>query len=427
MAGSLAAGLAAAVILPFLPLGTVDEDFSTAMVLLGFALGWALLAVLSTRFTDQPQGWAVAPAVFMVLSGALVLLAPDAVVDALGWVWPPALVVLVVWVWARAKRDLHSRTRVWLLNPVLVVLVIVALGGAYETISGSTGPAVAMRGRLVDVGPYRLHLECTGSRGPTVILEPGAGGSAASMGLITPAVARDSRVCVYDRAGRGWSDPAASPPDGAQIATDLHTLLDRAHVPGPYVLAGHSFGGLYVRTYAAAYPEEVAGLVLVDSTAADDKPVSPPQAGSYSVLKHVSSLVATSSRLGLGRLVADTSFSDLPPRYRDDARTTAATGKEMGGVLDEYGVANRSVAEAARLRSFDAKPLVVLTAGRGSSRGWMAAQNEMATLSTNSLHRVEAGANHPAFVDDKEHAAAVTRAIHDVVASVRTGEPLTGP
>jgi alpha-beta hydrolase superfamily lysophospholipase len=149
---------------------------------------------------------------------------------------------LVVWVWTRARRELHSRTRVWLLNPVLVILVLFALGGAYETISRATEPAVAMRGQLMDVGPYRLHLECTGSRGPTVILEPGGGGSAASMGLIAPAVARDSRVCVYDRAGRGWSDPAASPPDGAQIATDLHRVLDRAHVPGPYVLAGHSVG-----------------------------------------------------------------------------------------------------------------------------------------------------------------------------------------
>ncbi len=346
VAGSLAAGFAAAVILPFLPVGTVDEDFSTAMVLIGFALGWALMAVLSTRFTDQPQRWAVAPAIFMVLSGVLVLVAPDAMVDALGWVWPPALLVLVVWVWTRARRELHSRTRVWLLNPVLVILVLFALGGGYETISQSTEPAVAMRGQLVDVGPYRLHLECTGSRGPTVILEPGGGGSAASMGLITPAVARDSRVCVYDRAGRGWSDPAASPPDGAQIATDLHRLLDRALVPGPYVLAGHSFGGLYVRTYAAKYPEEVAGLVLVDSTAAKSTPVSPQKASSYSILKHLSSLVATTSRLGVGRLIADTSFSDLPPKYRDDARTTAATGKEMGGFLDEFGVANRSEAEA---------------------------------------------------------------------------------
>jgi pimeloyl-ACP methyl ester carboxylesterase len=427
VAGSLAAGFAAAVILPFLPVGTVDVDFSTAMVMFGFALGWALLAFVSIRFTDQPQRWAVAPAIFMALSGALVLVAPDAIVDALGWVWPPALLVLVVWVWTRARRDLHSRTRVWLLNPVLVILVLFALGGGYETISQATDPAVAMRGQLVDVGPYRLHLECTGSRGPTVILEPGGGGSAASMGLIAPSVARDSRVCVYDRAGRGWSDPAASPPDGAQIATDLHKLLERAHVPGPYVLAGHSFGGLYVRTYAAKYPEEVAGLVLIDSTAAHSSPVSPQKAGSYSVLKHVSSLAATTSRLGVGHVIADSDFSGLPPRYRDDARATAATGKEMGGFLDEFGVANRSEAEAGRLRNLNAKPLIVLTAELENSKGWMAAQNETVTLSTNSLHRVVSGATHASFLENPDHAAAVTHAIHDVAVSVRTGEPLRGP
>ncbi|HET6626729.1 MAG TPA: alpha/beta hydrolase [Nocardioidaceae bacterium] len=427
MAGSLAAGFAAAVILPFLPVTTVDGNFSTAMVLIGFALGWALLAVLSTRLTDQPQRWAVAPAIFMALGAVLLLVAPDSVVDALGWVWPPALLALVVWVWARAGSELHSRTRVWLLNPVLVVLALMALGGGYETISQSTGPAVAMRGQLVDVGPYRLHLECTGSGAPTVILEPGGGGSAASMGLITPAVAADSRVCVYDRAGRGWSDPAASPPDGAQIATDLHRLLDRAHVPGPYVLAGHSFGGLYVRTYAAKYPAEVAGLVLVDSTAAHNTPVSPQRASSYSILKHVSSLVATTSRLGVGRLIAAADYGYLPPRYRDDARTTAATGMEMGGFLDEFGVANRSEAEAGELRSLDAQPLIVLTAELENSTGWMAAQNEMATLSTNSLHRVVSGSTHASFVDNPDHAAAVAQAIHDVVVSVRTGEVLTGP
>jgi pimeloyl-ACP methyl ester carboxylesterase len=427
VAGSLAAGFVAAATLPFLPVSTVDLGFSTAMVLFGFALGWALLALLSTRFTDQPQRWAVVPAIFMAVAGALAWVAPDPVVDALGWVWPPALVVLVIWVWTRARRDLRSRTRVWLLNPVLVVLLLLALGGAYETIGRSTAPAVAMRGRLVDVGPYRLHLECHGSRGPTVVLEPGAGGSAASMGLIAPAVARDSRVCVYDRAGRGWSDPAASPLDGAQVATDLHTLLHRAHVPGPYVLAGHSFGGLYVRTYAARYPDEVAGLVLVDSTPASSHPVSSPEPGSYSVLRHVSSLVATTSQLGVGRLIAAGSYPELAPTYRNDVRATAATGKEMGGVLEEYGVASRSAAAAAALRSLGAKPLVVLTATRGSRPGWAGDQNEMAELSTNSRHRFEPGAAHASFVRDPAHAAAVTRAIHDVVVSARSGAPLTQP
>jgi pimeloyl-ACP methyl ester carboxylesterase len=181
---------------------------------------------------------------------------------------------------------------------------------------------------------------------------------------------------------------------------------------------------LYVRTYAAKYPEEVAGLVLVDSTAANNNPVSPPEAGSYSALKHVSSLLASTSRLGLGRVLADTSWSELPPQYRDDLLATAATGKEMSGVIEEYGLGGRSAAEAGSLRSLDAKPLIVLTATRGNAKGWVADQNQMVTLSTNSLHRFEPGAAHASFVDDPDHAAAVTKAIRDVVDSVRTGKPL---
>lgn len=422
--GSLAAGLAAAVLLPFLPVATVDESFATAMVLIGFAVGWAALAVLSTRFTDQPQRWAVVPAVFMGLSGAIVLLVPAAVVDALGWVWPPALLILVIWMFIHARRSLHSRTRAWLLNPVLAILVLVSLAGGYETVSRAVEAPVTMHGRLVDVGPYRLHLECTGSGRPTVILEPGGGASAATLGWIAPAVARDTRVCVYDRAGRGWSDPAPSPPDGAQIATDLHTLLDRAHVPGPYVLAGHSFGGLYVMSFARQYPEQVAGLVLVDSTAPTSTPVHPQHPGSYSFVKHLSALLSTSARLGVGRAIAQLSFTGLPPQSRDEARASAATAKEMASFVDEFAVANRSASEAGQLTSLHAKPLIVLTADRGNAEGWMQAQDKLAALSTNSLHRVVPGATHQSLVDDPAHAAAVSRAIHEAVVAVRTGSPL---
>ncbi len=430
VAASLAAGLVAALLLPFVPFvpsAAVDQNFATGMVLLGFALGWTLLAVLSVRLTDQPQRWAAAPALFMGLGGALVLFLPDSWVEALGWVWPPALLVLVVWVFVRARRDLHSRTRGWLLYPVLAVLVVVSVAGAYETVSRSTEDTVAMRGRLVDVGPYRLHLQCSGSGAPTVILEPGGGASAATLGRITPAVARDTRVCVYDRAGRGWSDAAATPPDGAQIATDLHTLLDRAHAPGPYVLAGHSFGGLYVQTFAARYPEQVAGLVLVDSTAPTSAPVPPPQSSSYSFVKRLSALVSTTAQLGVGRLMARTSFSDLPPQSQAEARASAATPQEMASFVDEYAVASRSTSEAGQLTGLDGKPLIVLTADRGNAPGWTEHQDEMATLSTNSRHDVVPGATHQSLVEDPEHAAAVSRAIRDVVAAVRTGEPLQGP
>ena len=192
------------------------------------------------------------------------------------------------------------------------------------------------------------------------------------------------------------------------------------------MLAGHSFGGLYVRTFAAKYPQDVAGLVLIDSTAANNHPVSSPDAGSYSVLRHVSSLVATTARLGVGRVLADLSFADLPPKYRDDYRATAASAKGMSGTIDEYGVANRSSSQAGRLRSLDTKPLIVLTAQRGSRKGWMADQIKMLKLSTNNIHRVVPGATHASFVEDPQHADAVATAIHDVVSSVRSGEPLSG-
>jgi len=95
---------------------------------------------------------------------------------------------------------------------------------------------------------------------------------------------------VYDRAGRGWSESATGPQDGLQIATDLHTLLDRAHIPGPYVLAGHSFGGLYVLAFAAGYPDQIAGLVLLDSTAPTSPTTRPNNAGSYDTLGRLSTL-----------------------------------------------------------------------------------------------------------------------------------------
>jgi pimeloyl-ACP methyl ester carboxylesterase len=422
---SLLVGLVAALTLPFLPVPTVDENSATGMVLIGFALGWAVLAVASTRWTDQPQRWAVAPAVFMGLAGAMALLLPDGVLDALGWVWPPALLALVVWVFGRAKRDLHSRTRGWLLNPVLAVLVLVSLGGAYETVSRASDPDLAMRGRLVDVGPYRLHLECAGSGGPTVILQPGLGGSAATLARVAPAVARDGSVCIYDRAGRGWSDPAQSPPDGAQVAADLHTLLERAHVPGPYVLAGHSFGGLYVMSFAEQYPEQVAGLVLIDSTAPKSTPVTRQDAGSYSVIKHFSALVSTTARVGVGRLIAQADFADLPAQSRDEARASASTAMEMASFIDEFAVGNRSESEAGELVDLDGKPLVVLTADLGNAAGWTEAQDQLALLSTDSVHRVVTGATHESLMVDPEHAAEVIRAIREVVGSVRTERPLT--
>ena len=268
MAVSLATGLLAAMLLVAAPFIPVTEPAITGAVLCGFAVGWAVLFGLSHRFTDQPQRWAAIPALFMGLGGLLLLAFGSPMREVLSWVWPPTLLALVVWMVIRVRRDMRSRGGRVQLYVVFTILALCAVGGGWQTVSeaGETNPYLAT-GRLVDVGGHQMRLSCAGSGSPTVVLEPGAGGTSASMGWVAPAVADQTRVCVYDRAGRGGSEPADSPQDGARIATDLHTLLHQAGVPGPYVLAGHSFGGLYVRIFAAHYPDEVAGLVLIDSTA----------------------------------------------------------------------------------------------------------------------------------------------------------------
>jgi pimeloyl-ACP methyl ester carboxylesterase len=383
-----------------------------------------MLAVLSVRFSDQPQRWAAVPALFMGVGGLLLVGFGSGVQGALGWVWPPVLVALVVWMIVRAHRQLRSRSRRWLLYPVVGMMALAAVGGGAETVRAALDEDFPMPGQLIDVGGHSLHLNCSGSGSPTVILEPGAGATSSTLAWITPAIASETRVCVYDRAGRGWSEPADGRQDAAQIATDLHTLLERGNVPGPYVIAGHSFGGLYVLTFAARYPDEVAGMVLVDSTepgSAGTAVSSPGKEGSEGILGRVSALFSSSARLGLGRLVGQLDYGSLPPRARDEARASTATVSDIQSTLDEYLQGGASMDQAAALRDFADKPLFVLTAGSGSDAAWLATQDELAGLSTNSEHRVIDGATHNDLVSDEEAAATTSQAILDVVASVRSG------
>jgi pimeloyl-ACP methyl ester carboxylesterase len=124
-------------------------------------------------------------------------------------------------------------------------------------------------GKLIDIGGYRLHLNCTGNKRPTVVLIAGAGDFSFDWSLVQPSIAQFARVCSYDRAGFGWSDPGPTPRTMKQEAFEVHTLLNAAHIKPPYVLIGHSIGGLVGRVYARQYPREVAGVVLIDSTHED--------------------------------------------------------------------------------------------------------------------------------------------------------------
>ena len=426
VAGSLATGLVAALLFVAAPFIPAEESAVTGAVLCGFALGWAMLAVLSVRFTDQPQRWAAAPALFMGLGGLLLVGFGSSVHEVLSWVWPPALLALAIWMIVCVHRQLRSRSGRLLLYPLIGLLALASIGGGYETVSAATDAEPSMPGQLIDVGGHSLHLHCTGTGSPTVVLQPGAGEMSSNMGWIAPRVAADTRVCVYDRPGRGWSEAVSTPQDASQIATDLHTLLRRGNVPGPYVLAGHSFGGLYVLTYAARYPDEVAGMVVVDTTAPRETPpaASSDEPSSYDLMGRVSTLISTSARLGLTRLYAPTEFGSLPPQSRDEVLASLTTGSNLRSTIDEYVQANTSAAEAGAFTNFGDKPLVVLTAGSGSDADLIAAHERLAAMSTNSVHRVIDGADHQALIADEEDSAATTRAILDVVSSVQSAEPL---
>src|SRR4051795_11482988 len=145
VAGSLLAGLAAAVALVAGPLAGGREAVITGGLLLGFAAGWGLLAVLSARFPDRPQRWAAVPAAAMgITATGLIALAPGAsTLSALGWVWPPLLLVLVTWMILRARRRPASRLQPWLLYPIFAALALTAIGGGYATLRDATDQPVA--------------------------------------------------------------------------------------------------------------------------------------------------------------------------------------------------------------------------------------------------------------------------------------------
>ena len=134
---------------------------------------------------------------------------------------------------------------------------------------GAEASGVIGEEMLVDVGGRSLYIRCIGEGSPTVILEHGMATESGSWATVQQAVAQFTRVCAFDRAGRGTSDPAPTPRTSEDMVADLHALLANAQVPGPYILVGNSLGGFNARLFAHKYPDEVAGMVLVDSMHAD--------------------------------------------------------------------------------------------------------------------------------------------------------------
>ena len=153
-----------------------------------------------------------------------------------------------------------------LLGLLALIVLLAASGAIYEAImAAGDDTRYPAPGQRVDVGGYRLHIHCVGEGSPTVVLDAGLGGFSLDWSLVQPELAATTRVCAYDRAGYGWSDPSPDARTPSQIADELHTLLVNAGIQGPYVLVGHSAAGKHVRLFANRYPQAVVGMVLVDA------------------------------------------------------------------------------------------------------------------------------------------------------------------
>jgi pimeloyl-ACP methyl ester carboxylesterase len=425
--GSLAAGLVGAIVLTLGVFGGAAEHVISSSALLAFAGGWAMLALLSNRFTRQPQRWARVPAVFMAAVGLVLLVAQpdDQALNNAGWVWPPVVLALVVWMGVQVRRNLSGRVR-WLIYAVIASLAIAAVGGMYETAARAHDrSAYPAPGTLYDVGGHRLHLHCTGTGSPTVVLEHGLGATSAGWARVTTELSQTTRVCTYDRAGQGWSDDVDSPQDGLAIAADLHTLLARADESGPYVLVGHSAGGPYVMTYAATYPDDVAGMVLLDSMSPYEFTELPGFATEQSMMSRGLGVLPTLTRLGAGRILPTSAWSSLPEPAASQVQAFAASARGMRNMRDEQSMYPTVFEQAKALTSLDSKPLVVVTATESIQKHdeWVDLQDRLAALSTNNDHRV-ADATHAGLVDDGASFDVSVRAIVDVVRSVRTGQPV---
>lgn len=307
---------------------------------------------------------------------------------------------------ASSRKTLWRIVRRILLVLALLIVSLSIAGLAYQGIASAQDTSnYPPPGKLIDIGGYRLHLYCTGTNhpdSPTVILEEGIGSTSLEWSKVQPGVSAFTRVCSYDRAGYGWSDSGPLPRTDKHIVTELHTLLTKAGIPGPYVLVGHSSGGLIMRLYAYTYPQQVVGLVLIDSSHEnqDRYPELRPDTSQlplcealapFGILRLLGSLNGTSAQEPLSVQAAVRS-QFYQTRYCQTVSDEEAAWSES---LDEVRTARHSLGDL---------PLVVLTRGDGGKdsagrpipvlASWLTLQKDLVSLSTNSAQIIATHSGH---------------------------------
>jgi pimeloyl-ACP methyl ester carboxylesterase len=312
---------------------------------------------------------------------------------------------------------------------VVALALLAALGAAYQWLATRRDlAATPPPGQLVDIGGYRLHLWCIGAGAPAVVLESGLGGGAFTWPQVQNETATFTRVCAYDRAGLGYSDPSPAPRTSGGIARELSRLIEQSGLGSPVVLVGASSGGFAARILASEHREQVAGLVLVDASHEQQRSRR-AAAGLDAAVPPGLKLVVLSASLGVLRLRGETlglrpELAD--PLVRPYVQATVHRASRYRATYDELIAWPESEREVAASRRRLDIPLVVLTAGLSAGPGddiHRELQQDLLTLSTRSCQVIAARSDH-AIAGDQP--ALVVKAIRAVMDAVRNGRSRPG-
>ena len=334
---------------------------------------------------------------------------------------------------AMPKRGCLSQVVRVLKGFFVLWVALVLLGVGYQALAtASDNGAYSPGGIVVTVGGRQMHVRCLGEGSPTVILEAGGGAESLWWVRVQQHVSLHTRVCAYDRAGHGWSEPASGSRDPAAIVSELHSLLQSTQVPAPYIMVGHSFGALWARIAAAQLPDQVVGLVLVDSTfLVPDHFASQSEFDAWKSSNDALKAVEWALyRVGLVRLTAPADFqrSGYPAVVIPEMVALRSRSQTFDVDYAEQVAARRQLTDASNAaKNLGALPTFVLWAGQSPTVQPFFApmREEMLTYSSNIVSKIVEGADHGSILGSEQYSRDVADAVLRVIAAARTGERLT--
>ena len=328
--------------------------------------------------------------------------------------------VLLIWLSVRRFRSLSSKSyRTWrkvveriVLSVVVLLVAVLAGSSAYNAIVlhhfwATNQPP----GAFYSVNGHRMHIICTGSGSPTIVLEAGLGNDALTWGGVQPVLSSTTRVCSYDRAGLGWSDALPVPRDADHIAVELHELLLQAKITGPIVLMGHSMAGVYMRDYVTRYPADIVGIVFEDGSTPlqDDNPVMKAMDSKAPPPWALELLAKSAMSTGIPRLLGMCSQSIKG----FDARAAKLQAEDIchtnvSPMFDAMDGINRSGQETVHSGPYGALPILIISedpaqmtavSSTDMANVWNQMQEDLKKLSTRSRRIIAKGSSHYIHID----------------------------